>query len=147
MIEAGQMTIVDSRTYSCVRVEDGFAFLKDIAKQQGRTRKIRVEECPYIEGGKVIVPKKQKKESLSSVININKIIKEHTDLQVSRSAKALLLDWVEGAVSALVSNANANAIRLGHSRVTAAHIYWLELGTNNLTEYGYWKDNEEHFKR
>lgn len=146
MIEAGQMTIVDSRTYSCMRIEDGFAYLKDIAKQQGRTRKIRVEECPYIEEGKVIVPKKVKKSS-SNVLNISKVIKEHTDLQVSSSAKALLLDWAEGAISCLVSNANANAINLGHSRITAAHIYWLELGTNNLTEYGYWKENEEHFKR
>lgn len=147
MIEVGAYTMFDGKTYSCVRIEDGIAYLKNITTQQGRTVKRPVAECPYFKDKQLIVPKKQKKESLSSVININKIIKEHTDLQVSRSAKAMLLDWVEGALGCLVSNANSNALSRGDARITAAHIYWCEMGANNLTEFGYWKENEDHFKR
>ena len=71
------------------------------------------------------------------------MIKESTGLQVSNSAKYFIAEWVETALSNLVSSANNNAVARGDNRLTAAHFFWLE--TNNSPE-GYWPSNEKYMK-
>ena len=145
MIERGQLTIIGSNTYRCIKIEEGYAYLKNILHEQGRATKVKVEECPYIENDVLIVPEKkiEKKPRTRSKINLSTLMKENTDLQISRSTKNFLMEWVETAIANQVNLAEKNAIRLGHSRITAAHIYWLE--TNTDIE-GYWKDNEDYVK-
>ena len=145
MIEKGQLTMIGTNTYLCIKIEEGFAYLKNILHEQGRAKKIKVDECPFVKDNQLIVPEKivVKKPRTKSKVNLSSLIRENTDLQISRSAKNFLMEWLETAVANVVSNAEKNAIRLGHSRITAAHIYWVE--TNYAVE-GYWKDNENYIK-
>lgn len=145
MIKQGQMTIIGTTTYLCIRIEDGYAYLKNIVHEQGRAKKVKVDECPYIENNEVIVPEKKEvqRPRTRSKLNLTKLMKDSTDLQISRSAKNFMMEWVETAIANQVAKAERNAIRLGHSRITAAHIHWLE--TNSEVE-GYWKEHEEYIK-
>ena len=147
MIQEHTMTVIDSKTYRCIRIEEGYAHLKDITQEQGRPIKVKVESCPYIdsETGQYVVPviEKPKRKSTRSVINITSIIKEQTDMQISRSAKNFIYEWVETAVGNIIANAEHNAIAKGHSRISAAHIFWLE---TNKEVKGYWKENEEFIR-
>lgn len=149
MIKRGELTIVDSTTYHCIKIKNGYAYLKNILHSRGRARKIKVSECPYIdtsgENHELIIPEKkvEKKPRTRSKVNLSSLIKENTELQVSRSAKNFLMEWVETSVGNMVANAEKNAMQLGHGRITAAHIHWIE--TNEEVE-GYWKENEEYAK-
>jgi len=128
-----------------LKIENDVAHLKNIIHNQGRPTKIPVNECPYMEGGTIVIPKKipSVPKKTRSKVNITALIKENTDLQISRSAKNLLYEWVETAVGNVVSNAEQNALVRGERRITAAHIHWLE--TNHRVE-GFWKENENYLK-
>jgi len=146
MIEQGEMTIIESITYRCIKIDtDGYAHLKNILHEQGRPKLILQKYCPYIEEGNLIVPDKPApvKHKPATKINITALIRENTDLQVSNSAKYFIAEWVETALNNLVSNANQNATLRGDSRLTAAHFFWLE--TNNQPN-GHWPSNEKYMR-
>ena len=149
MIKIGDLTIIVNNgkrhTYRCIKIENEIAHLKNVLHDQGRPTKIPVKECPYMENGKLIVPEKkvEKRPRTRSKINITSIIKDATDLQISRTAKNFLYEWVETAIANVITNAEQNALERGDARITAAHIHWLE--TNERVS-GYWKKNEEYIK-
>lgn len=149
MIEVGQLTLITTNgktdTYSCIKIENEMAFLKNILHEQGRPKKIPVKECPYMDSGVLITPEKVvvKKPRTRSKINLTAIMKSNTDLQISRTAKNFLYEWAETAIANVIANAEQNALERGDARITAAHIHWLE--TNERVE-GYWKTNEQYIR-
>jgi len=145
MIEQGEMTIIESVTYRCIKVYEGVAHLKNILHEQGRPKLIQQKYCPYIEDGQMIIPEKpeQVKHKASTKINITALIKENTDLQISNSAKYFIAEWVETALSNLVSSAHNNAVAREDSRLTAAHFYWME---TNTSPKGFWPSHEKYMK-
>jgi histone H3/H4 len=145
MINTGEFTLIDGKTYRCLRVEDGYVYLVDIVKEKGRPKKVKLEECPYFKDGKLFVPEKKVRviPKVKNNISIRAIAKQATDLQLSRTAIAFLAEWVETAISNAITNAEQNAKERGQSRISAAHIHWLE--TNERVE-GYWIENENYIK-
>ena len=145
MIQQGEMTIIDTITYRCIKVEEGYAHLKNILHEQGRPKLFLQKYCPYIEDGQMVIPDKPEpvKYKPATKVNITTLIRENTDLQISNSAKYFIAEWVETAISNLVSSANNNAIDRGDGRLTAAHFYWLE---TNTSPTGFWPSNEKYMK-
>jgi len=146
MIEQGQMTIIDTVTYRCIRIDnEGYAHLKNILHEQGRPKLVLQKYCPYVEDGQIVIPEKPKAETHkpTTKINVSQLIKENTELQVSNQAKYFISEWVETAICNLISNANQSAISRGDSRLTAAHFYWLETNTSPI---GYWPSNIEYMQ-
>lgn len=146
MIQQGDMTIIETTTYRCIKVDkEGYAHLKNILHEQGRPKLIKQKYCPYILEGQVITPEKPAPQPIPRLtkINVTKLIKENTDLTISNSAKYFITEWVETALSNLVSHAAKNAISRGDRRITAAHFYWME---TNTSPEGYWPENEEYMK-
>tara|TARA_R110000751_G_scaffold263199_1_gene362527 strand:- start:730 stop:1170 length:441 start_codon:yes stop_codon:yes gene_type:complete len=143
MIEKGQLTIIDFETFRCVGIEGAYALLKNVLHEQGRPKKVRVDSCPYIVDGAIVIPTPPAKKKVSSKINIREIVKDNTDLQWSRSATAFIVEWAETTIGNLIAMGEINAKKLGHSRITAAHIYWLETGHDNIPE-GFWPSNEDY---
>ena len=144
MIEVGDMTIIGTTTYRCIRIDsDNNVYLKNILHDKGRGLVHKRELSPYIKDNELIIPEQPKKKRMATRINISKIVKESTDMTVSNTAKRFLVEWVDTAVANLIANGEKNAISRGKKRITAADLFWLE--TNNLPE-GYWKDNEVYFK-
>lgn len=146
MIEQGEMTIIGTLTYRCIKVDtEGYAHLKNILHEQGRPKLVLQEHCPYIVEGKLIIPNKPAavKYKPATKINVTALIKENTDLQISNSAKYFIAEWVETAMNNLVAQANKSAISRGDSRLTAAHFFWLETNTSPI---GYWPTNEKYMK-
>ena len=61
MIQQGEMTIIDSITYRCLKIdEQGYAHLKNILHEQGRPKLVLQKYCPYIKDNQIIVPEKPK---------------------------------------------------------------------------------------
>jgi len=149
MIEVGGLTIMINngkrQTYRCIKIDSDIAHLKNVLHDQGRPTKVPVKECPYMEDGKLIVPEKpvEKKPRTRSKVNITSIVKDNTDLQISRTAKNFLYEWVETAIANVITNAEQNAMERGDARITAAHIHWLE---TNERVAGYWKEHEKYIK-
>tara|TARA_R100000406_G_C3114370_1_gene125170 strand:- start:2304 stop:2756 length:453 start_codon:yes stop_codon:yes gene_type:complete len=149
MIEVGALTVMVNNgkrnTYRCLKIENGVAHLKNILHEQGRPTKIPVKECPYMEDGKLIVPEKvvEKRPRTRSKLNLTSILKDNTDLQISRTAKNFLYEWAETAIANMITNAEQNALERGDARISAAHIHWLE---TNERVAGYWKEHEQYIK-
>jgi len=146
MIQQGEMTIIDTTTYRCIKIDsEGNAHLKNILHEQGRPKLIKQKYCPYILDGQLNTPEKPEPKPIprTTKINVTKLIKENTELTISNSAKYFIAEWVETALSNLVSQAAQNAIRRGDKRITAAHFYWME---TNTAPNGYWPENEEYMK-
>mgnify|MGYP003118312854 CR=1 FL=1 len=146
MIEQGDMTIIEAITYRCIKIDtDGYAHIKDVRHDQGRPKLILQKHCPYVEEGRMIIPDKPVpvKYKPTTKINITALIRDNTDLQISNSAKYFIAEWVETAISNLVSAAHNNAIDREDSRLTAAHFYWLE---TNTSPSGYWPSHEKYMQ-
>lgn len=146
MIEQGQMTIIDSVTYRCLKIDDeGYAHLKNIIHEQGRPKLVLQKYCPFVRDGQLITPERPapEKHKPATKLNITKLIKENTDLTVSNECKYFITEWVETAIANLVANAEENAISRGDSRITAAHFFWLE---TNTAPNGYWPSNKEYMQ-
>ena len=145
MINQGEMTIIDSITYRCIGFEDEYALLKNIIHEQGRPKKVERKYCPFILNGELIVPEKPKRMPTprTTKINVTKLIKENTDFIITNEAKYFISEWVETAISNLITNAEENAIRRGDTKINAGHFFWLE--TNNAPN-GYWPLNRKYMR-
>tara|TARA_R100000081_G_C4816169_1_gene175288 strand:- start:1963 stop:2415 length:453 start_codon:yes stop_codon:yes gene_type:complete len=149
MIKAGEMTIIMSRgqpkTYICIRIENNNAVLRDITTEGagGKYKVIPVKECPYVVDGNIITPEVKTQPKIKTTLNITKLIKKNTDLQISNSARYFFAEWLETALLNLLANAEENALNRRDKRITAAHIHWLE---TNTSPNGYWPENEEYMK-
>tara|TARA_R100000734_G_scaffold16102_1_gene12149 strand:+ start:718 stop:1164 length:447 start_codon:yes stop_codon:yes gene_type:complete len=147
MIQQGQMTIIDSITYRCLKIdEQGYAHLKNIMHEQGRPKLVLQKYCPYItKDGDYVVPEKPvyQRPKPSTKINVSKLIRDNIDLPITNEAKFFITEWVETAIMNLMANAEENAINRGDSRITAAHFYWLE---TNTSPNGYWPDNSKYMQ-
>ena len=114
MIEKGKLTLIDGNTYMVMKIEDGMAHLKDMVNPKGRPRKMSVERVPYFnEEGEFIVPevKSLPKFNVSGKISLRAMVKEYTDMSVSRDFIGFLKLWIEGAIEDLVIGAEENAKR------------------------------------
>ena len=59
MIQAGEMTIIDTITYRCIKIDDeGYAHLKNILHEQGRPKLVLQKYCPYIKDNAIVIPEK-----------------------------------------------------------------------------------------
>tara|TARA_R100001510_G_C7653556_1_gene211822 strand:- start:183 stop:632 length:450 start_codon:yes stop_codon:yes gene_type:complete len=146
MIQAGEMTIIDTTTYRCIKIdEEGYAHLKNILHEQGRPKLVLQKYCPYLKDNAIVIPEKPQipKHKPKTKVNITKLFKENTDLQVSNQARYFVGEWVETALCNLIANAEENAISRGDSRITAAHFFWLE---TNTAPNGYWPSNMKYMK-
>ena len=146
MIQQGEMTIIDTTTYRCIKIDkEGNAHLKNILHEQGRPKIVKQKYCPYIVDGQLIVPEKPKPKPIprTTKINVTQLIKENSELTISNSAKYFISEWVETAIANLIANAHENATMRGDKRITAAHFYWME---TNTAPNGYWKENEEYMQ-
>jgi len=146
MIQQGEMTMIGSLTYRCLKVDsEGYAHLKNIVHEQGRPKLVLQKYCPYIVNGNLVVPEKPvyQRPKPTTKVNVTKLIKQNIDLPITNEAKFFITEWVETALMNLMANAEQNAIKRGDSRITAAHFYWLE---TNTSPNGYWPDNIEYMQ-
>ena len=146
MIQQGEMTIIETTTYRCLKIDsDGYAHLKNILHEQGRPKLILQKYCPYVVDGQIVIPEKPPviKHKPMTKLNVTALIRENTDLQISNSAKYFIAEWVETALANLVSNAHRNAELREDGRLTAAHFYWME---TNTAPNGFWPSNEKYMK-
>lgn len=148
MIKKGELTVIDFVTYTCLKVEDGKAYLKDITSTQGRPKIMDARYVPYFTVDGLVTPEKPepKQVKISTKLNLRKLIKGEIDLPVTNDAIRFLSEWAETAICQMISWAEENATRLGHDKITAAHIYWWSLHPNQTTE-GFWSEQKNYSSR
>lgn len=147
MIEVGGLTVIDFKTYSCVKIDmEGYAHLKDITTTQGRPKKMKAILVPYFENGVFITPEPEPVEDfkVKTKISVRKVAKEEVEMPISNSAIRLLSEWADTGIRNAIINAQHNAIIRGGKTIQAADIYWLE--TNNQVR-GYWPTQNEYAKK
>ena len=127
-IKVGDFTIVGVESYQCAKIESNVAFLKKTTESRGRFLEMKVGLVPYFNDGQLVVPEIPKKENIiQTKISINKLIKEATDMTVSRDLVKFASENIETLIYTLADIAKANADAKGHKRLRPSHWYWLEL--------------------
>lgn len=147
MIEVGGLTVIDFKTYSCVKIDmEGYAHLKDITTTQGRPKKMKAVLVPYFENGVFITPEPEPVEDfkVQTKISVRKVAKEEVEMPISNSAIRLLSEWADTGIRNAIINAQHNAMIRGGKTIQAADIYWFE--TNNQVR-GYWPTQNEYAKK
>lgn len=148
MFKVGDMVLVDMVTYIISKIENDVAHLKDIVNPKGRPKQMSVEYLPYFDtDGNYVVPQRKKVEkfNVSGKISLRAMVKEHTDMAVSRDFIGFLKLWLEGAIEDLVVGAEDNANIKDQSTITAAHLFWWEMHPSQTTE-GYWPNQIQHMR-
>jgi len=152
MIKKGDLTVlgtgVERATFMVIRIEDGYAHLKDVVNPKGRPRKMKLELVPYFtEDGTFVIPKKPTlpKFNRSGKLSLRSMIKEYTDMPISRDFVAFLKVWMEGSIEDLVVAAEENAESRGDKTITPAHMYWWEMHPSQDPN-GYWPDNSKYME-
>ena len=147
MIAVGGLTVIDFKTYSCVKIDmEGYAHLKDITTTQGRPKKMKAVLVPYFENGVFITPEPEPVEEfkVKTKISVRKVAKEEVEMPISNSAIRLLSEWADTGIRNAIINAQHNATIRGGKTIQAADVYWLE--TNNQVR-GYWPTQNEYAKK
>jgi len=147
MIEVGALTVIDFKTYSCVKIDkEGYAHLKDITTTQGRPKKMKAVLVPYFENGVFVTPEPEPVEEfkVKTKISVRKVAKEEVEMPISNSAIRLLSEWADTGIRNAIINAQHNAMRRGAKTIQAGDIYWLE---TNMQVRGYWPTQNEYAKK
>jgi len=148
MIEVGKLTVIDFKTYTCIRIdEEGYAHLKDITTEQGRPKKMKAKFVPYFnENKEFIVPEPEpvEKYRIKTRLNLKNIVKDEVDMPISNSTIRLLSEWCNTALRNMIVNAQRNAILKGSKTINAAHVFWME---TNMQVEGYWPDQIDYVKK
>ena len=144
MITVGSMTLLDHLPYTCVKIEDGVAYLKKVGEEsRGRYRKMDAKLVPFVdEKNQLVIPKPPPvNRKRMTRFHFMKIIKEQIDMPVSHDLAYFVAEHLEYIVMLLADRAETNAEQAGDDRVTAAHWYWLEL--DQYQGFGKWPQNRD----
>jgi hypothetical protein len=146
VIKAGSMTLLDAIPYSCIKVEDGMAYLKRVGDEnRGRFKKVAIEICPYVnEKNEYVIPKPPPvNRKRMARFHFMKVIKEEIELSVSHDLAYFVAEWLHDIVSCAALEAERNANDRNDERITAAH--WPP-NKNLGNQRGYWPQNPEWAK-
>ncbi len=145
MINVGDFTIIYDEPYSCVKIEDGIAYLKKAAENKGRHLQMAVELVPYFNDGELIKPEPPKREkSIRGLkIEVAKIIREETGMPVSRILVKFVHEHITDLIMELADIAAYNAKLKNHKTLRPAHWYHLQLGPGVGRGF-YQKDLDEY---
>lgn len=147
MITEGAITLIDQLPYTCIKVEEGVAFLKRVGDEnRGRFKRMDAKFVPYLnKEKKLIVPEipplsRRKMERFHYM----KAIKEEIDLPISHDLSYFVAEHIDHLVRQLAEKAEINANMKGDKRITSAHWYWLDLTPEG--GHGFWPDHVEFAK-
>jgi hypothetical protein len=144
VITVGSMTLLDHLPYTCIKIEDGVAYLKKVGEEsRGRYRKMDVKLVPFVdEKNQLITPKPPPvNRKRMTRFHYMKTIKEQVDMPISHDLAYIVAEHLESLVMMLADRAETNAEEAGDDRITAAHWYWLELEKHE--GFGKWPENRE----
>jgi len=124
--------MIDGVTYHVVRIQNGMAFMHNVNHYKGRPRQMLATKVPYFdESGVLITPKDEATQipprKYVSKVNIKEIIKENTDLQVSKKAVMFIHEQLEFICEYLIINANETALKHNHTRIGPEHVCHMQV--------------------
>ena len=141
MIEINDFTIIDNEPYTCIKIDEGIAFMKKVSETRGRYMQMAAHMVPYFKDGDLIIPEKPKREkSISGLkIPIAKLIREETNMPVSRDLVKFVHEHITDLITELAWYAKENAEENNHKTLKPAHWYFLQLPPD--AGRGYWAEN------
>ncbi len=138
------MTLLEHLPYTCIKIEDGVAFLKRVGEEQrGRFRKMDAKLVPFVnEKNELVIPKPPPvNRKRMTRFHYMKIIKEELELPTSHDLAYYVAEHLDYLVRILAGRAEQNAEKAGDDRVTSEHWYWLDLRPEE--GIGKWEQNKD----
>lgn len=141
--KVGDFTPIDSDIYAIMIIEWPFLRLR-MPSGRGPYRTLHYSKVGYFEEGKLKFPEyeRPKEYNHNGKININKLIREETDMTVSRELVEFAHEHILTLICQLAGIAAHNAKHKGDKRLRPAHWYRLELSPNQ--GLGYYKANDDY---
>jgi histone H3/H4 len=123
----GDQTILGTDVFQVKNIKDGLVELRKIGGRKIIT--MLPDEIPYLENGKLVTPEVQSWKSLTidTKINLSKLLKGNTDLQVSKPFMAFVRENIESLIISLLEEAETLALKQNKRRLEPAHWYWLDI--------------------
>tara|TARA_R100000781_G_scaffold46727_1_gene31470 strand:- start:451 stop:921 length:471 start_codon:yes stop_codon:yes gene_type:complete len=123
----GDVSLIDNEPYQIKEIKRGKVYLKKLTGR--KIIELSPNEIPYFEDGKLITPETTdwRKIPIDTKINLSKLLKGNSQLQVSKPFMAFVKENIETVVLSLLEEAETLAISQNKRRLEPAHWYWLEL--------------------
>jgi hypothetical protein len=139
----GDVSLIDNEPYQIKEIKDGRVFLRKLTGR--RIIELLPDEIPYFKNGELVVPEKSDwgKIPIDTKINLSKLLKGNSELQVSKPFMAFVKENIETIIINLLEGSIDLAITKGHKRLEPAHWYWLEIPNISHT---YTKQHNEYAK-
>lgn len=143
----GDISLIDNEPHQVKEIKDGKVFLRKLTGR--KIIEMLPDEIPYFdENNKLVIPKRADwaKIPIDTKINISKLLKSNTDLQVSKPFMAFVKENIETIILNLLDEAETLAISQNKKRLEPAHWYWLDLpfpmaNTYNIKQNEYAKES------
>jgi len=123
----GDQTIIGTEVFQVKGIKDGLIELRKLGGRKIIT--MLPDEIPYFKDGKLVIPEVQSWKSLTidTKINLSKLLKGNTDLQVSKPFMAFVRENIEDLIISLLEEAETLALKQNKRRLEPAHWYWLDV--------------------
>lgn len=142
----GDVSLIDDEPYQVKEIKNGRVFLRKLTGR--KVIELLPDEIPYFKDGELITPKKSdwSKIPIDTKINLSKLLKGNSKLQVSKPFMAFVKENIETIILSLLDEAETLAISQNKKRLEPAHWYWLELpypmvNTYKLSQNEYAKES------
>jgi hypothetical protein len=124
----GDISLIDNEPHQVKEIKNGMVYLRKLTGR--KIVEMLPNEIPYFDDdNNLIVPKRTDwtKMKIDTKINISRLLKSNTDLQVSKPFMAFVKENIETVILGLLDEAETLALSQNKRRLEPAHWYWLDL--------------------
>jgi hypothetical protein len=143
-LKIGTQVIMGTDVYQIKSIVDGSIELRKLGGR--KIIHMLPDEIPYFHEGELITPEQYnwRKTTIDTNINISRLLKSNTELQVSKPFMAFAKENIEALISLLLHDAEELAHSRGQKRLDPGHWPWLEYPIRRKLHYV--KSNNEYAK-
>jgi hypothetical protein len=143
-LKIGTQVIMGTDVYQIKSMLDGAIELRKLGGR--KTIHMLPDEIPYFDNGELITPTQYnwRKTTIETRINLSRLLKSNTELQVSKPFMALAMENIESLIVRCLLDAEELALSRRQKRLDPGHWPWLEYPMHRRLHYV--KSNNEYAK-
>jgi hypothetical protein len=143
-LKIGTQVIMGTDVYQIKSMVDGLIELRKLGGR--KIISMLPDEIPYFHDGELITPEQYnwRKTTIETKINLSRLLKSNTELQVSKPFMALAMENIESLIVRCLLDAEELALSRRQKRLDPGHWPWLEYPMRRRLHYE--NSNNEYAK-
>jgi hypothetical protein len=134
-LKIGTQVIMGTDVYQIKSIVDGSIELRKLGGR--KIINMLPDEIPYFDNGELITPDQYnwRKTTIETKINVSRLLKSNTELQVSKPFMAIAMENIESLIVRCLLDAEELALSHGQKRLDGGHWPWLEYPMHRKLHY------------